>query len=352
VHELDGMKEYLHKIVPSAKICVGHGQMGQKELDDTIIDFLDQKYNVLLCTTIIETGLDMPNVNTIFVQNANEFGLAQLYQLRGRVGRRATRGFAYFLMSPNVNEDSEGMQRLNILREHQELGSGFVIASHDLEMRGAGNILGDEQSGKVSEVGLETYTQLLDNAIRSMGGIKVKAATEAEINIPVPHQIPEEYIQNSKERLRTYRRFFAASTEDQLRNLVAECEDRFGPLPESVRSLSELSRIRRWLISMNAIGLIVTDSSSEIRMSPDIFQASEDGSNEQIVKRILEVTNVAANRIRLTPDGRMLLPVSKKNFSGPSPSGFSEIKRFLSQLNGEVLTPVTISSTAGEPRRK
>jgi transcription-repair coupling factor (superfamily II helicase) len=336
VEDLRSVQEYIHKVVPTAKICVGHGQMSQKDLDKTIIDFIDQKFNLLLCTTIIESGIDMPNVNTIIIQDADQFGLAQLYQLRGRVGRRSSRGYAFFLMSEGIDEDGEGMRRLNILRDHQDLGSGFIIASHDLEMRGAGNILGDEQSGRVSDVGLETYTQMLDDTIRSLGGVKVRsAAKESEITIPTSYQIPENYIQNSKERLRVYRRFFATNSEESLVALIAECEDRFGPLPPSVHGLADVSRIRRWLVRINAAALAVASDFAEVRMHPDIFQPTEDGSNEVLVKRILTICNMPENRIRLTPDGRILLPVPSRSFLPDPSKGFALLKRFLSQLANE-----------------
>lgn len=336
VEELNSVYEYLHKIVPNAKICIGHGKMTQKDLEKTIIEFLDGKFNILLCTTIIESGIDMPNVNTIIVQNADYFGLAQLYQLRGRVGRRSTRGYAYFLTSQNAKEDQEGMKRLEILKEHQELGSGFVIASHDMEMRGSGNILGDEQSGKVSDVGLETYLQMLDDAIKTLGGNKVTNHTEVEIQIPLIAQIPESYVENSRERLKTYRRFFGARQESALQNLITECEDRFGTIPVEVKNLSELARIRRWLLSLGAISLIVGDDSTEVRLGKGVLQPdSYDESSEQLVKRILDVCNRKVKGMRITPDGRLIFAIRKKNFIQDSNGTITELKRILSLLAGE-----------------
>lgn len=336
VEELNSVYEYLNKLVPQAKICIGHGKMAQKDLEKTIIDFLDGKYQILLCTTIIESGIDMPNVNTIIVQNADFFGLAQLYQLRGRVGRRSTRGYAYFLTSPKAKEDQEGMKRLEILKEHQELGSGFVIASHDMEMRGSGNILGDEQSGKVSDVGLETYLQMLDDAIKNLGGIKVTTQTEVEIQIPVIAQIPENYIENSKERLKTYRRFFGARQETALQNLIMECEDRFGILPVEVKNLAEIARIRRWLLLLGAVSLIVGDDTTEIRLGKGVLQPDVyDENSELLVKRILDVCNRKTKGMRITPDGRLILAIRKKNFQQDCYGTLSELKRVLSLLAGE-----------------
>ncbi|WGL58998.1 transcription-repair coupling factor [Pigmentibacter sp. JX0631] len=336
VEELDSVHEFLIKLVPNAKICIGHGKMTQKDLEKTIIDFLDGKYQILLCTTIIESGIDMPNVNTIIVQNADYFGLAQLYQLRGRVGRRSTRGYAYFLTSLNAKEDQEGMKRLDILKEHQELGSGFIIASHDMEMRGSGNILGDEQSGKVSDIGLETYLQMLDDAIKNLGGVKVTTQTDVEIQIPLVAQIPENYIENSKERLKTYRRFFGARQESALQNLIMECEDRFGTLPVEVKNLAEIARIRRWLLLLGATSLSIGDDATEIRLGKNVLQPNnEDENSELLIKRILDVCNRKTKGMRITPDGRLLLTIRKKNFQQDSFGTISEIKRILSLLAGE-----------------
>ncbi|WP_186645613.1 transcription-repair coupling factor [Fluviispira vulneris] len=336
VEELETVQKYLQKLLPQAKICIGHGKMSQKELEETIINFLDGKFNILLCTTIIESGIDMPNVNTIIVQNADHFGLAQLYQLRGRVGRRSTRGYAYLLTSQNAHDDDEGVKRLNILKEHQELGSGFVIASHDMEMRGSGNILGDEQSGKVSDIGLETYLQMLDDAIKTLGGIKVTKVTDVEISIPLTAQIPENYIVNSKERLRTYRRFFGARLENALQNLITECEDRFGPLPEEVKNLAELARIRRWLLLIGCLSLTVGEDFTEMRLDKGVLQPdSSDEASEELVKRILDVCNRKTKGMRITPDGKLIFAIRKKNFIQDKQGSISELKRILSLLAGE-----------------
>ncbi|MES2615541.1 MAG: transcription-repair coupling factor [Bdellovibrionota bacterium] len=335
VEELNSVFEYLSGLLPKLRICIGHGKLSQKELEETILSFLDGKYDILLCTTIIESGIDMPNVNTIIIQNANHFGLAQLYQLRGRVGRRSTRGYAYFLTTPNIRDDSEGLRRLDILKEHQELGAGFAIASHDLEMRGSGNILGDEQSGKVNEVGLETYMQMLDDAIKSLNGTKVATVTDVEIQIPLIFHIPETYIQNSKERLRTYRRFFGARQESALQNLVFECEDRFGTLPVEVKNLAELARIRRMLLTVGAISLVVGEDVTEVRLNSQVLQDAS-GENEVLVKRILDICNHKVKHMRITPDGRILFPLRKKNFALDSTSGVIELKRVLSLLAGEI----------------
>lgn len=336
VFELESVQNYLQQLLPSVRIGIAHGKMLQKDLESKIISFLNGEFDILLCTTIIESGIDMPNVNTIIVQNADHFGLAQLYQLRGRVGRRSTRGQAYFLTSENLKDDAEGMKRLHILQDHQELGSGFIIASHDLEMRGCGNMLGDDQSGKVADVGLETYLQMLDDAIKRLGGKKITQRNEVEIQIPLTVQIPDHYIENAKERLRIYRRFFGTQNEKALLNLIVECEDRFGPMPIEVKNLSEMARIRRLLVLLGAVSLAVGEDTTEIRLDSKILQPSEyDESTEIMLKRILDVCNHRVKHMRLTPDGRILFPLRKKQFIQDEVAGLAEIKRVLSLLIGE-----------------
>lgn len=239
-------------------------------------------------------------------------------------------------MSPSAREEDEGVKRLEVLREHQELGSGFVIASQDLEMRGAGNIMGDDQSGRVTEVGLETYMQMLDDAIRSIGGRKVRTLPEAEIQIPLEAQIPEDYVQNARERLRLYRRFFGARNEENLSALTVECADRFGPLPESVQHLADMARVRRWLMSFGGVGLNVSDDFTEIKISPEILQARDDLDAEAIVRRIFDVCNREVKGVRLTPDGRLLLPLKKRQFRPEfGQTGLSELKKYLTLFAGE-----------------
>ncbi len=337
VEDLASVKPFLEKLVPGIRVAIGHGQMQQKELDDVIIAFLDGKHDVLLCTTIIESGIDMPNVNTIIVQDADKFGLAQLYQLRGRVGRRSSRGYAYLLMSPGLTEKDEGYKRIELLREHQDLGSGFVIASHDLEMRGGGSIIGDSQSGHMTEVGLETYNHMLDDAMRSLGGLKSQKVKDVDLKLPIDVKIPEDYIQSPRERLRCYRKFFAAGSEDTLRSFLAECEDRFGPLPRDLRILGEIARTKRLSARIGAVSVTVTNVSTEIRLDPEILQGGSD--NEALVMRILDVCNRRVRDVRLTPDGRIINgSLRSADFKGENiEQVFGRLQEFLSTLAGPEL---------------
>lgn len=335
VEELASIKEYLQGLVPSLRICMGHGKMSEKELDVIIVDFLDSKYDLLLCTTIIESGIDMPNVNTILIQNAQNFGLAQLYQLRGRVGRRSNRGFCYFLTPDQLKETDDGYKRLQILKDNQDLGSGFIIASQDLELRGSGNILGDEQSGKVSDVGLETYSQMLDEALRSLGGIEVKAEREIEINLPVVTQIPEDYISNTKDRVRFYRRFFASKSVNEIGKMEQECIDRFGPIPQEFRSLIDTARLRVWLLKAGATSLVVGSDHTEIKFSVEVLQDTKSESTQALISRILDVCNRQIKNARLTPDGRIMFALKRKQFLDHPDQSFTDLKKLVTSIIGE-----------------
>ena len=246
--------EEIRKLVPSARIMTGHGQMAESELEDVMMDFANGEADILICTTIIESGLDMPNVNTLIVERADRFGLAQLYQLRGRVGRGQHRAYAY-LLAPRGRRITEAAEmRLQAILEASELGAGFRIAMRDLEIRGAGNILGADQSGHIQEVGLDLYTQLLHEAVRELeredGSTSghPEAVTGAEeparIELPLNAGIPEDYIQHLPTRLSVYQRLAKLTERRELPEIREELRDRFGPIPEEVENLFKVSEIR------------------------------------------------------------------------------------------------------------
>ncbi len=246
--------EEIRKLVPSARIMIGHGQMAESELEDVMMDFANGEADVLVCTTIIESGLDMPNVNTLIVERADRFGLAQLYQLRGRVGRGQHRAYAY-LLAPRGRRITEAAEmRLQAILEASELGAGFRIAMRDLEIRGAGNILGADQSGHIQEVGLDLYTQLLHEAVRELeredgnasGHPQLAEGHEepARIELPLNAGIPEDYIQHLPTRLSVYQRLAKLTERRELPEIREELRDRFGPIPEEVENLFKVSEIR------------------------------------------------------------------------------------------------------------
>ena len=241
----------LIKLVPHARILVGHGQMAETELEEVMVDFANGEADILVCTTIIESGLDMPNVNTLIVERADRFGLAQLYQLRGRVGRSEHRAYAY-LMVPRGRRITEAAQhRLQAILEASELGAGFRIAMRDLEIRGAGNILGASQSGHIQDVGLDLYTQLLSEAVRELeeesGGSGAAEPPPAElprIDLPLNARIPEDYVDHLPTRLAVYQRLAKLTDSDDIPEIREELRDRFGPVPEEVENLLTLAGLR------------------------------------------------------------------------------------------------------------
>jgi transcription-repair coupling factor (superfamily II helicase) len=229
---------------PDVRIGVAHGQMDEEGLSLAMDDFAGRRTDLLLCTAIIEAGLDIANANTILVNHAHRFGLAQLYQLRGRVGRDRHRAYAYFLLPKDVAMTRHATQRLAVLEELTELGSGFRIASHDLEIRGAGNLLGKDQSGQIHQVGYELYTQLLAEAMAELSGSAVVEEEEPELDLRIPAFLPDDYIPEAGVRLEFYRKLAMAKTVDAADELELELLDRFGRLPAPAKALCDLSRLR------------------------------------------------------------------------------------------------------------
>ena len=255
VEDIENIAQEIREIVPSLKVGVGHGQLPSHTLEKTIIAFLEGRYSVLVCTTIIESGVDMPNVNTLIVNNADKFGLSQLYQIRGRVGRSDRQSYCYLQIDSRKISD-EGKRRIDLLSRYQDLGSGFQIASYDLEMRGAGNILSQEQSGHIEGVGFELYTQMLDQAISAHKGEKPHLfLREVEIKLPISAAIPEKYIGGEGQRLQIYRRLFAAKYLGDISDIEVEIADRFGSLPPEVNGVFHVARLKCVLRLIGAISI-------------------------------------------------------------------------------------------------
>jgi transcription-repair coupling factor (superfamily II helicase) len=247
IEDLGGAKEFLDKTVPETRVAVAHGQMAAGVLDDIMTAFYDGKYDVLLSTTIVESGLDIPNANTLIVHRADRFGLAQLYQLRGRVGRAKTRAYALLTLPAEKGITPQAEQRLKVLQSLDTLGAGFQLASHDLDIRGAGNLLGEEQSGHIKEVGFELYQQMLEEAVMSLkAGISEPVADRwsPQITIGTPVLIPEDYVADLSVRLGLYRRLAEIEDESEIDGLAAEMVDRFGPSPEEVDHLLKIVTIK------------------------------------------------------------------------------------------------------------
>ncbi|HYT67113.1 MAG TPA: transcription-repair coupling factor [Vicinamibacterales bacterium] len=244
VESIDSMADLLHRLVPAAKIAVGHGQMGEDDLEKVMVDFMAHRFDVLLATTIIENGLDIPNANTMIINRADRYGLSQLYQLRGRVGRSDRRAYAYLLIPPEDNLSPVAKKRLAAIREFSDLGSGFRVAALDLEIRGAGNLLGGEQSGQIEAVGFDMYMKLLEQTIKELKGEEIEDEIRANVNLRVDLRIDETYIPDMNQRLTIYRRMAGVRTEAELQKVIEEVRDRYGPPPPSIENLAEYAFIR------------------------------------------------------------------------------------------------------------
>ena len=239
----------LEELVPEARIRIAHGQMPERELEGVMADFHRQRFNVLVCTTIIETGIDIPTANTIIINRADRFGLAQLHQLRGRVGRSHHRAYAYLVVPDRKSITADAQKRLEALASLEELGAGFTLATHDLEIRGAGELLGDEQSGQIQEIGFGLYTELLDRAVRALKSGKIpdfdlSSEHETEVELHLPALIPDDYLGDVHARLTLYKRIASARSEDDLRDLQVEMIDRFGLLPDSTKQLFAVASLK------------------------------------------------------------------------------------------------------------
>ncbi|MFK7822602.1 MAG: transcription-repair coupling factor [Oligoflexales bacterium] len=246
---------FLKKLVPRARIDFAHGQMNQSQLEDRILAFLEQKLDVLVCTTIIESGIDMPNVNTLLVNRSESFGLAQLYQLRGRVGRSSVQAYAYFLLN-STNSVKDGLKRLEVLQAHQELGAGFHIAAHDLELRGAGNLIGGEQSGHVNSIGLEMYTTMLNQSIEKLAGHAQDEVLDPELKLTSGAHIPAKYMEYEADRLATYKQIFSCDQEEDIYELAGSVKDRYGSLPIPLSELFVIASLKIYLKKLRASRLI------------------------------------------------------------------------------------------------
>ncbi len=263
VETIQNRKHALQELIPEARISVAHGQMNERELEAVMREFVTQRTNILLCTTIIETGIDVPTANTIIMHRADKFGLAQLHQLRGRVGRSHHQAYAYLLVPDPEALSKQAQLRLNAIQAMEELGSGFYLAMHDLEIRGAGEVLGDKQSGEIHEIGFQLYTEMLNRAVKSLRSGKepdllspLQATTD--VNLGVPALLPEDYCPDVHERLSLYKRFAGTHDFSELMGLREELVDRFGDLPDQAKSFYETHRLR---LEMTGFGIKKIDAS-------------------------------------------------------------------------------------------
>ena len=257
--------EEIAEIVPEARIAMGHGQMRERELESVMSDFYHQRYNVLVCTTIIETGIDVPTANTIIMDRADHLGLAQLHQLRGRVGRSHHQAYAYLLTPHPKRMTKDAVKRLDAISQLEDLGAGFALATHDLEIRGAGELLGDDQSGQIASIGFSLYMDMLDKAVTALKNGKEPSLDDAlaghtEIELRIPALLPEDYIADVNTRLSLYKRLAGCTTQDDIDEFQVECIDRFGLLPDAAKNLVQVAELK---IKAEALGILKVDLSAQ-----------------------------------------------------------------------------------------
>ena len=268
----------LRELVPEARIAVAHGQMDEGALEQVVVDFWDGAYDVLVCTTIIESGIDMPTVNTLVVERADLLGLGQLHQLRGRVGRSGQRAYAYLFHPPEVALSEEAYERLKTIGEATELGSGFKIAMRDLEIRGAGNLLGEAQSGHIAAVGYDLYCQMVTEAVAEMKGEPPPVVGEIRLDVPTDANLPHDYIANETARLEAYRRLAAVTTPAEVEDIAAEWLDRYGPIPPLAEALLDVARLRAECHRLGLTEVTISTRSfgpGEARLGPLELKLSE-----------------------------------------------------------------------------
>jgi transcription-repair coupling factor (superfamily II helicase) len=275
VETIETVAALVKRLVPNARLAVGHGQMNEKDMERVMLDFIDYKYDVLVATTIIENGIDIPRANTIIINRADHYGLSQLYQLRGRVGRSSRRAYAYLLIPSEQELSPIARRRLAAIREFSDLGAGFRIAALDLELRGAGNLLGGEQSGHMEALGFDLYTQMLERTVAELQGEEVEDETSVTLNLGVDVAIPEDYISDMGQRLRTYKRVSSARDESTLMAIRTETEDRYGRIPEPVDRLLAYACLRRVSEELGIVSIDRTPDgvafkfSEKARISPE-----------------------------------------------------------------------------------
>jgi transcription-repair coupling factor (superfamily II helicase) len=308
VQDIDRVAQTLRELVPEARVLVAHGQMDEGSLEQVVYDFSEAKADVLVCTTIIESGIDMPTVNTLVVDRADLLGLGQLHQIRGRVGRSGQRAYAYLFHPRDKVLTEEAYERLKTIGEHTELGSGFKIAMRDLEIRGAGNLLGGNQSGHIAAVGYDLYVQMVSEAVAELKGEEPKVPAEVKLEVPVTANLPTDYVARDDVRLEAYRRLASVTTEAEVEDIRSEWEDRFGPLPPAAEGLIAVGRIRAECFRTGAREVVVARGAAggivgpTVRIAPIQLRTSQQ----------LRLRRLHPKSVWKEDAGQLVVPVPKK----------------------------------------
>jgi len=266
IHNIESIADYIKRIVPEAKVAIAHGKLEKRQIEKVMIAFIKKEIDVLISTTIIASGIDIPTANTIIVENAHRFGLTDLYQLKGRVGRSKETAYAYFLIPEGEHISEDARKRLSAIQEHSELGSGFKLAMRDLEIRGAGELLGTKQSGHIFALGFELFSRLLEETVQELSGKPITEEIEPDINVGVESYIPEDYIPDIQTRLEIYKKISIARTEDDFNELVDELKDRFGRIPEPLDNLVQLTKLRNLLSENRIIALLCNNDECNLNI--------------------------------------------------------------------------------------
>ena len=312
VADIEYVAAKLKALVPEARVAVAHGQMDEGTLEQIVYDFWEGKFDVLVCTTIIESGIDMPTVNTLVVDRADRLGLGQLHQLRGRVGRAGQRAYAYLFFPPDVTLSEEAYERLKTIGEHTELGSGFKIAMRDLEIRGAGNLLSGDQSGHIAAVGYDLYSQMVIEAVGELKGERVREPAEIKLELPLDANIPHDYIAKEPLRLEAYRRLATVTTRQEVDDIRDEWLDRYGPVPDRAAALLDVARLRAECVRIGLRDVTVTKATGmgpsmmpgalAARMSPIDLKTSQE----------IRLQRLAKTAIYKQPDKLLIYPMKPK----------------------------------------
>jgi transcription-repair coupling factor (superfamily II helicase) len=319
VESIFSIGNLIQRLVPEARVVVGHGQMNEDVLERAMLDFIAKKFDVLLATTIVENGLDIPNANTIIINRADRYGLSQLYQLRGRVGRSDRPAYAYLMIPPEDNLSPVAKKRLAAIKEFSDLGSGFRVAALDLEIRGAGNLLGGEQSGHIETVGFEMYMKLLEQTVRELKGEEIEDDARATVNLGVDLRIDESYVSDMNQRLMLYRKVAAARHEDEIDRVLEEAEDRYGALPDAVLNLADYGRIR---VMADRLGVEAIDREGRVVVLRFRPQAKMDPARLiSLVRQRGDLTLAPPASLKLSMEARPSSPSPKPQAPGPGKAG-------------------------------
>ena len=320
---------FIQELVPQCRIGVGHGQMGEAELEKVLLGFMRHENDVFVCTTIVENGLDIPLANTILIENSERYGLSELYQLRGRVGRSNRRAYAYLLVPADTQLSEVARKRLAALKEFSDLGAGFKIAALDLELRGAGNLLGGEQHGHIEAVGYDTYVRLLEETVRELKGEEVPLEIHSTLNLGLDIRIPAEYIADEAQRLRAYKRIADAKDDQQAARIIDELSDRYGPAPEEVRNLVRFALLKSMAQRAGVESIDRRQGFANIKFHQQ--------SKIDPFKLMALVRNTG--NAQFTPAGVLKLPM---NSSGNPAEILEEIRKRLTELTAD--EPVAVKS--------